>query len=34
MGSNIELRSRWIYEFRGPNGHTDQPIMLTATLRP
>ncbi|HEY2622739.1 MAG TPA: transporter [Dyella sp.] len=34
MGSNIELRSRWIYEFHGPNGHTDQPIMLTATLRP
>ncbi|MFC4526115.1 hypothetical protein ISN76_20190 [Dyella halodurans] len=34
MGSNVEFRTRWIYEFRGPNGHTDQPIMLTATLQP
>lgn len=32
LGSNVELRYRWIYEFSAPNGHTEQPMMLSATL--
>ncbi|WP_201313238.1 hypothetical protein [Dyella sp. EPa41] len=32
LGSGIEFQYRWIYEFRSPNGHTDQPMLLSATL--
>lgn len=32
QGSRIELQYRWIYEFRAPNGHYDQPMLLSATL--
>jgi len=32
MGSGVELQYRWIHEFRAPNGHTDQPMLLSATL--
>jgi hypothetical protein len=31
-GSNIDLQYRWIYEFSAPNGHADQPMLLSATL--
>jgi hypothetical protein len=32
MGSGVEFQYRWIHEFRAPNGHTDQPMLLSATL--
>ncbi|WP_146745399.1 hypothetical protein [Dyella jiangningensis] len=32
LGSGIEFQCRWIYEFRSPNGHADQPMLLSATL--
>jgi hypothetical protein len=32
LGSNVELQYRWIYEFSAPNGHADQPMLLSATL--
>jgi hypothetical protein len=32
MGSSIDLQYRWIYEFSAPNGHADQPMLLSATL--
>ena len=31
-GGNIEFRYRWIYEFNGPGGHPDQPMLLSATV--
>ncbi|WP_130620792.1 hypothetical protein [Dyella amyloliquefaciens] len=32
LGSGLELQARWIYEFRSPNGHPDQPMLVSATL--
>jgi hypothetical protein len=32
LGSGVEFQYRWIYEFRAPNGHTDQPMLLSATV--
>lgn len=32
LGSGVDFQYRWVYEFRGPNGHTDQPMLLSATL--
>jgi hypothetical protein len=32
QGSRVELQYRWIHEFRAPNGRTDQPMLLSATL--
>ncbi|PXV56992.1 hypothetical protein SAMN04487785_109116 [Dyella jiangningensis] len=32
MGSGVDVQYRWIHEFRAPNGHTDQPMLLSATL--
>lgn len=32
LGSNVDLQYRWIYEFSAPNGHADQPMLLSATL--
>ncbi|MFC4526118.1 hypothetical protein ISN76_20175 [Dyella halodurans] len=31
-GGNIEFRYRWIYEFNGPGGRADQPMLLSATV--
>lgn len=32
QGGNIEFRYRWIYEFNGPGGRADQPMLLSATV--
>lgn len=32
LGSGVEFQYRWVYEFRSPNGHPDQPMLLSATL--
>lgn len=32
LGSGVEFQCRWIYEFRTPDGHPDQPMLLSATL--
>ncbi|MDG2539685.1 hypothetical protein P5Y53_18550 [Dyella jiangningensis] len=32
LGSGVEFQCRWIYEFRTPTGHPDQPMLLSATL--
>lgn len=32
LGSGVEFQARWIYEFRSPNGHADQPMLVSATL--
>lgn len=31
-GSGVDFQYRWIHEFRAPNGHTDQPMLLSATV--
>lgn len=32
LGSGIEFQYRLMYEFHAPNGHPDQPMLLSATL--
>ncbi|RDI99074.1 hypothetical protein DVT68_11370 [Dyella solisilvae] len=32
LGSGVDFQYRWIYEFKAPNGHTDQPMLLSATV--
>jgi hypothetical protein len=32
LGSKVDVQCRWLYESRGPTGHTEEPVLVTANL--
>ena len=32
LGSKVDVQCRWLYEPRGPTGHTEEPVLVTANL--